>query len=170
MVHDACGLLSRHRFRRPPEAGLPYVAEKEAFCFIYGDGIADVNIPESIEFTADMESWSRSLQRKLRGNSVGSKSTAARMCAPSWETPWRPQASKQRLLCAVSEGVRVYRVRRHHVGAQAAGTACVRLSALAADHAHLAKLSTDGGRQVEHHFTAAAVISPYLRAFSAVLE
>jgi len=29
---------------------LPYVAEEDAFCFTYGDGVADVNISESIEF------------------------------------------------------------------------------------------------------------------------
>ncbi|HVC90954.1 MAG TPA: glucose-1-phosphate cytidylyltransferase [Acidobacteriaceae bacterium] len=29
---------------------LPYVAEEEAFCFTYGDGVADVNISKLIEF------------------------------------------------------------------------------------------------------------------------
>lgn len=29
---------------------LPYVAEDDAFCFTYGDGVADVNISELIEF------------------------------------------------------------------------------------------------------------------------
>jgi glucose-1-phosphate cytidylyltransferase len=29
---------------------MPYVAEEEAFCFTYGDGIADVNISKLIEF------------------------------------------------------------------------------------------------------------------------
>jgi glucose-1-phosphate cytidylyltransferase len=29
---------------------LPYVAEEEAFCFTYGDGVADVNILKLIEF------------------------------------------------------------------------------------------------------------------------
>lgn len=29
---------------------LPYVADEEAFCFTYGDGVADVNISELIEF------------------------------------------------------------------------------------------------------------------------
>jgi glucose-1-phosphate cytidylyltransferase len=29
---------------------LPYLAEEESFCFTYGDGVADVNITELIEF------------------------------------------------------------------------------------------------------------------------
>lgn len=36
---------------------LPYVANEEAFCFTYGDGVADISISELIAFHRHQEAW-----------------------------------------------------------------------------------------------------------------
>jgi glucose-1-phosphate cytidylyltransferase len=46
LVDTGAGTMTGGRLKRV----LPYVAEEESFCFTYGDGVADVNISESIEF------------------------------------------------------------------------------------------------------------------------
>jgi glucose-1-phosphate cytidylyltransferase len=46
MVDTGLSSMTGGRLKRV----LPYVAEDEAFCFTYGDGVADVNISELVEF------------------------------------------------------------------------------------------------------------------------
>jgi glucose-1-phosphate cytidylyltransferase len=46
LVDTGAGTMTGGRLKRV----LPFVAGEEAFCFTYGDGVADVNISESIAF------------------------------------------------------------------------------------------------------------------------
>lgn len=46
LVDTGAGTMTGGRLKRV----LPYVAEEKAFCFTYGDGVADVNISKLIEF------------------------------------------------------------------------------------------------------------------------
>jgi glucose-1-phosphate cytidylyltransferase len=46
LVDTGAGTMTGGRLKRV----LPYIAGDEAFCFTYGDGVANINITESIEF------------------------------------------------------------------------------------------------------------------------
>ncbi len=46
LVDTGAGTMTGGRLKRV----LPYVADEEAFCFTYGDGVSNVNITELIEF------------------------------------------------------------------------------------------------------------------------
>jgi hypothetical protein len=45
--------------RRPPEARAPATSDDEAFCFTYGDGVADIDIGATIAFHKRTASWPR---------------------------------------------------------------------------------------------------------------